>query len=240
VEFEVGEQVEPADDFAVGGLGLGEQPFHFLAGEGEVIEILGVNPGESFTGFVVVRVLFELTEAVGGQGGGILRRRRLQRFQHESHPIGILADLDPMRMDAIGEGFARGEVRETLAGEVGRLGAGKELRALAQRGAGRLGILSAMEVPFGNLVQRGRDAMGLCAPIGDPLFEDLNGAVEILLVRGLDIRQQEGAGVITWEGGELPMDFGDCLGVAPPFACAPGRRHKAAAVRVAEFRRRTD
>ena len=54
------------------------------------------------------------------------------------------------------------------------------------------------------------------------MFEDLNGAAMVLLIQSLDLRQHEGAAVISREEGELPMDFGDRLGVPPPLAVGLG------------------
>ena len=75
MKLQVGEQVQPARHLALGGLGLGQEPFQFLPRQAELIEFLGVNAGKSFTRLVVVRVLFELAEqraawAAASSGGG--------------------------------------------------------------------------------------------------------------------------------------------------------------------------
>ena len=222
MKLQVGEQVQPARHLALGGLGLGQEPFHFLPRQTELIEFLGVNAGQSFTGLIVVRVLFELAKTAGGLGGGILRRWRSQRFRHEPHPRRILPQLNPMGMHTVSEGFTGGDMGQTLAGEVGRLTVGKERGHPLERRPRRLGILASVDMPFGNLIQRGRHPVGPGAPIGDPLFEDLDGATIVLVIQSLDLRQHEGAGVISREEGKLPIDFGDRLGVPPPFAMGLG------------------
>lgn len=152
VEFEVGEQVQPADDLTLGRLWLSQQPFQVLSGRDDLLQIVGIDAGEAFTGFIVVRVMVELVKALCGEDDGILGWLWLDGLKHQSHVGGVFSELDSVGMCAIGEGFGGGKVGDPLSGQVCRLTIREEFEHALQGGTCGVWILSALEVPLGDLV----------------------------------------------------------------------------------------
>ena len=71
----ISHHVEPGDDLFSWLAGLGNQLFQLIHRQRDMVEMLGINPGQLFPGLPILGVLFQLMHQTGGGGREIFLGR---------------------------------------------------------------------------------------------------------------------------------------------------------------------